>query len=184
MDSRLNEIINLREQFKPSLPIKVLFIAESPPLSSEQEIRFFYNPNQEKRDNLFKAIMTALYEDFLSYKPGQKKEYLERFKNDGFFLIDATDEPVNKLKKPERTFAIESNMNRKIKEIKTLVNPETAIILIKKNIYQIFNDRLRKEDLKVLNDNFLPFPIKRRGMEDRFIRELKRLCKTNGLLNS
>ena len=56
----------LREMYKPTV-VKYLLIAESPPRS--QEGRFFYNPELEKWDFLFKSIMIVVGSTFLYFVP-------------------------------------------------------------------------------------------------------------------
>ena len=104
----------LRERYKPR-EIKCLLIAESPPRSEDK--RFFYNPDQEKYDFLFKSVMEAIFPDFKKNRKGQKHRYLQRFKEQGFYLIDAVDTPINDRKRRERNKIIRENLKNKIKEI-------------------------------------------------------------------
>jgi len=146
----------LREKYKPG--IKYLLIAESPPVSKDKEIRFFYNPDQEKRDFLFKSIMEVVFPDFkTSYKKGDKHKYLQRFKEAGFYLIDAVNTPINNLTQTERDEKVEENSKNKIKEMSDLISRRTPVFLIKKNIFNIFYPKI-KNKYNVAHDEFLPFP--------------------------
>ena len=146
----------LREKYKPNR-IKCLIIAESPPESEEG--RFFYNPECEKWDYLFKSIMEVIF----GHVKGEKGRYLEKFKDSGFYLIDAVDKPINKKSQSERNRIIRENIENKIKEINELISKDTPIILIKKNIFEIFYKRLYNR-FRVY-DKSIPFPSHGRQKE-------------------
>lgn len=50
----------LREAHRPD-QIRLLLVGESAPDSSASERRFFYAPILDRRDNLFRAVVEALY---------------------------------------------------------------------------------------------------------------------------
>lgn len=134
-------------------------IAESPPVSSDEELRFFYNPDQEKYDFLFKAIMEVIFHDFKSsYRKGEKSIYLERFEDKGLYLIDATDRVINNLPPKKREQIILSQIEDTLREIGELISKETPIFLIKKDVFKIFYPRLKKLGYNIAHDDFLPFP--------------------------
>lgn len=74
----------LREFYKPK-EIRVLFIGESRPYSG----KFFYREDSI----LYNAIYTAF---------GCPNDFLELFKNQGFYLEDLIPYPVNQLRKTEQ----------------------------------------------------------------------------------
>ena len=80
--------IKLRNKHHPS-NLKLIFLLESPPVSG----KYFYDVTGKTTEPLFSAMMK-----FLSYSPTDKKDGLEHFKSNGFFLVDATYKQVNKLK--------------------------------------------------------------------------------------
>jgi len=93
----MNQFEKARQKFKPN-KIKYLLIAETPPKSGSD--RFFYFENVEKQDSLFLETMKLLYpRETELLKPKEirkrKKEFLEKFKNDGFYLIDSLDQPFD-----------------------------------------------------------------------------------------
>jgi len=146
----------LREIYKPR-EIKCLLIAESPPRSGNK--RFFYNPDQEEYDFLFKSVMKVIFSNFKNnYRRGQKHEYLQRFKEQGFYLIDAVDTPINDLDDCDRNQIIRENLKNKIKEIEGLISKDTPIILIKKNVFEIFYTELKKRGFNVVHSEHIPFP--------------------------
>ena len=143
-------------------------MAESPPKSEDK--RFFYNPHQVKYDFLFKSIMEVLFPDFKNnyqrvqkqkhkYLQKLKREYLQKFKEQGFYLIDAIDTPINDRNQKERNKIIRENLKNKIKEIEGLISKDTPIILIKKNVFEIFYDELKGRGFNVVNDQPIPFPV-------------------------
>ena len=166
----------LREKYKPR-KIKCLLIAESPPKSEE---RFFYNPGQEKYDFLFKSVMEVIFPDFKNnYQRGQKHEYLQRFKEQGFYLIDAVDTPINDRKRRERNKIIRKNLENKIKEIEELISKDTPIILIKKNVFEIFHHELEERGFNVVHDEHIPFPSSghQEEFKEKFKQYLERVFK-------
>jgi hypothetical protein len=165
-------IFGLRERYRPE-KIKVLFIAESPPKSNDDEVRFFYNPRQERWDYLYRAVMKAVFTDF-EYSPREKDNWLHKFKEHGYYLIDATDYPVNDLPSAsaERRHKIEDAAKAKLAEIaKLLVSKSTPILLIKKNVFAAFNCPLREAGYNVVNASFLPFPAQ--GHQQEFIEKCR-----------
>src|SRR5271168_4499656 len=84
--------------------IKVLFIAEAPPAYRFE--RFFYFEQVSEADTLFLEMTKALYPVDTGFVPSRKSEFqakivrqrkaefLERFKRDGFYLIDASEDPM------------------------------------------------------------------------------------------
>lgn len=172
-DRRIKE---LRETYKPT-KIRVLFVAESPPESNEVEPRFFYNPHQERYDNMFRSMMRAVFENY-EYQPGKKDDWLQRFRKCGYYLIDATDEPINRLTEMERVPHLKRGLSAKLAEINRLVEKGTPIILIKKSIFDLFNEPLRGAGHNVVHDQFLPFPSF--GNQTRFIEECRQTVEQLG----
>jgi hypothetical protein len=157
-------ISRLRERYRPER-ITVLFVAESPPESTD-DVRYFYNPEQERWDHMYRAVMTAVFPEF-AYRPGEKGAWLHRFREHGYHLIDASDRPVNRLPAAERRRVLSAAVAGTVAEVKRLVTPGTPIILVKKNVFALFARPLRDSGYRVLNDRFLPFPS--HGHQARFI---------------
>jgi len=164
----------LRESFKPK-KITCLLIAESPPASEGEEKRFFYNPNCEKIDYLYKAVMQVLFPEFNPKERGKKRFYLKKFQEKGFYLIDAVDYPINDRKITERNKLIQKNLNNKIQEIKNLIKKDTPIILIKANIFRLFREPLLKNGFTNICNKKIPFP--RPEWQKEFKKEFKECLK-------
>ena len=158
-------ISRLRERYRPDR-IQVLFVAESPPESNDDEVRFFYNARQERYDHMYRSIMKAVFPEF-EYRPGEKEKWLRRFQETGYYMIDATDKPVNHLSTAERWIELNRSRGGKVAQITKLISPETPIVLVKKNIFELFNQPLRDAGYNVIHDSFLPFPS--HGHQARFI---------------
>ena len=137
----------LRESYKPS-EIKVLIVGEAPP---DGGTRFFYYDNVPQYDYLFLAVMGVLYPtEALLYKinrtPNEKKRLLERFKTDGFYLMDLFSMPLDQ--KPKRkgvVFFSKVFMKRLKKEhlakdcLIILLNPAKVLERPLKNLgYKVF----------------------------------------------
>ncbi len=91
----INIIETTRLKYKP-VKIKILLVAETPPKSDSN--RFFYFEKVENQDSLFLEIMKLLYpRETKDLEPKlirkNKKDFLERFKNDDFYLINSLDKP-------------------------------------------------------------------------------------------
>lgn len=150
-------ISRLRKRYKP-VAVKLLFVAESPPESTiDEEVRFFYNPHVERWDHMYRAVMKAVFADF-EYRLGEKGTWLRLFREQGYYMIDAVDSPVNRCSPSERRLRIEAAREKKLREIAKLISPTTPIILIKKNVFSAFHGPLREAGYNVIHESFLPFP--------------------------
>ena len=102
-------------RYKPAA-IKVLFIAEAPPALRFN--RLFYFERLRNGDTLFLEMMKTLYGPAVGFTenrflPGssalqirnRKPELLARFMRDGYFLIDASEEPMPDEASPSQKLA-------------------------------------------------------------------------------
>lgn len=153
---RSDEIEEYRMQYRPEPGrIRLLLLGESPPHSGKDSIiHFFYNPDYTRYDYLYKALSSILFPAIQNKENG-----LNELKDMGFFLLDATDKAINKLDDIDRLKVLLSEVEDRITEISELITREVPIILIKHNVYDIYNDRLKRDGFNVLNSNRLPFPI-------------------------
>ena len=148
------------QKYKPD-KIKILFIAESPPNKKEgEELRYFYFENVKNRDSLFRNMMQVLfpeeYDDFKRSK--DKTPLLNKFKENGFFLIDACESPINQHKNRMRDDLINKDFPKLLQKIKTVIDDDTKTILIKKNVFDLLFYRLKSEGINVINTEYLEFP--------------------------
>ncbi len=164
-----DKFIEMRQKYKPE-KVKCLFIAESPPSRiDDKEIRFFYNPNSLKWDFLFNSLMEVIYPD--TKRSLDKATLLDRFKSDGFYLIDVVDFPINDLSDGDRKAIILRELPNKIKETHELIDFSIPVFLIKRLVHDLYYDALTKEGFSVRNRIFLPFPST--GNQKRFKEQLR-----------
>lgn len=121
---------------------------------------------------MYRAVMSAVFPEF-EFRPGEKDKWLRKFQEHGYYLIDATDRPVNRLSSAERRSELKAALEGKLSEIRMLAPPGTPIVLVKKNIFAVFNRPLRAAGYNVIHESFLPFPS--HGHQARFV-EAYRNC--------
>lgn len=145
---------------KPYIPTvtNILFLAEAPPNSHE---RYFYFPNVRQQDSLWIELMKALYEENFGKVRNErtrKKQWLLRFKNDGYRLIDAVKEPFPQgLSNLQRQKFISKRIPDVIQEVKE-ISPK-QIVLMKASVCEILYPELSSRNFPVVNgDVKLPFP--------------------------
>jgi hypothetical protein len=143
-----------RNRYKPR-HIRVLFIAEAPPCSLD---RFFYFEDVKTQDSLFLEIMGQLYprekENYL--KSGRdtvlKAEILEKFKLDGYWLLDLSEIPTS-----ISTFPLNNCLPSLITRLEKYIDKSIPIILIKSNVYDTCYLNLRSKGYNVIDER-MPFP--------------------------
>lgn len=147
--------LELRNKYTPD-KVRLIFLLESPPASGN----YFYNPSGKTNELLFSAMM-----DYINFKPKDKNEGLIKFKECGYLIIDSILEPVNRIKnKKVKNKKILMNIPNLINELdEHIKSNRTKIILIKRNINQIFLEALNSVGYNVPNLG-IPFP-------DRFHRK-------------
>lgn len=159
----------LRESYKPS-EIKTLIIGEAPP---DGGTRFFYYENVPEHDNLFLAVMEVLYPaKTRAYKAHRtvsvKKELLEKFKADGFYLMDLYPMPLDKKPKGKgKSFFAEVFIHRFNKE---QITKDGVVVLL--NPAKILEEPIKSLGYKVY---VLPFPLY--GGKTNFIQQFGEIMK-------
>ena len=180
----VNEEINIEYErsalkYKPEKKkIEYLFIAESPPHrpTKDGKPRYFYFDDVMDKDNLLRYIIKGVFSE--KYNKNDKKRCLGRLRDKGFFLIDAVEYPIDNLPEgKERNDHVKKNIHILLEKIKDLVNNDTKIILIKRNIFEILIKKLKAPEFNVINKKLLPFPS--RGWQNKFSEELSELLKIN-----
>lgn len=154
----MNTYDKARQNYRPKT-IRVVFIAEAAPENME---RFFYYEHVQEHDSLFVNLMRTLYSDCrdadIKEIRRNKQKLLERFRDDGYYLIDALPEPITlKLSNPKREKLIELQADRLIKEVKEL-NPADGTVLIKATVFHSLYDRMVDAGVKIRNSEVIPFP--------------------------
>lgn len=170
-----------RTKYKPENKIKVLFIAESPPFKKKnQKLRYFYLEDVTQYDNLFLSIMEIVFPEERNREKGL---LLNKFKENGFFLIDACEYPINQHKSDKikkHHINIKENVLNLKEKIKTLIDNDTKIILIKKNIFRLLYDELKlNQGFNIINTEYLVFPSHNQRNILTFKKKLKEMLNSS-----
>lgn len=154
----------VRKKYRPA-HIKVLLIAESPPPAPDvQSSRQFYYTGRIRRDDrLFINTIRALYPETLEVSEPEleahKEEWLTRFKQDGWYMIEALeDSQPHEITKQQRQEKIRQALPRLIERVRELAGPNTKLILIKSNVYDVAAEPLRDAGFAVLNRELVDYP--------------------------
>lgn len=159
----------LRERYRPAR-INVLLIAESPPDPGAGDRRFFYAPTLSY-DNLYRGVAESVYGGRDDLSIGDKVEVLERLRDDGFWLIDAVEDPINKTSPAARRRAIADGVPRLVGLCQEL-QPERGVIICHGLVYELAAPALRAAGVPLLHDVPLPFPLG--NWRARFVAEMRR----------
>jgi hypothetical protein len=147
----------LRRRWKPDA-VRVLLVGESAPDPGATERRFFYAPTLDRRDNLFRGVVAALYDAIPPGSTGRPKQpWLERLRADGVYLIDLVPFPVDKLSPSERRRARREHIAALVTQAKAL-KPEIVIVCHGPT----FTDAaaaLSAAGLPLAHSDPLPFPL-------------------------
>lgn len=136
----------LRWQYRPAR-LRVLLIAESPPDPGAGERRFFYSPRLTI-DNLYRGVAQALYGERSDIDVSDKPGMLERLREDGFWLIDAVEKPINKLPAAARARAIAEAVPSLVERCGELA-PERGVIICHGKVYAAAAPALRRAGVRV-----------------------------------
>lgn len=154
----------LREQFKPT-PIRLLLIAESPPpAAAVQSSRHFYRYDRIRRDdrlfvNTIKALYPELENEAEAILEADKQLLLQRFQRDGGYMIEALDDSQpHEATKKQRQGKIQQNLPSLIAYVSRLASPDTKIILIKSNVFEIAAQPLQDAGFTILNTELVDYP--------------------------
>jgi hypothetical protein len=154
----------IRQKYKPE-HIKFLLIAESPPPPPEIQSsrQFYYSDRVRKDDRLFTNTIWALYPDAADLPEAEleahKEEWLKKFQASGWYVIEALEQSqVHEVTKKQRQARIGDHLPRLIERVKALASPDTKIILIKSNVFDVAAEPLRAAGFNVLNTELVDYP--------------------------
>lgn len=146
---------------------RVLFVAESPPVSVDH---YFYFDHVRSQDALWVGLMKGLYADLVDTmcERPRKAQWLARFRDDGFRLIDVLKNPLpsNRLTSSQRVAMIRGRLPDTIQEVRE-IDPHKKV-LIKATVYDALIEPFRCAGLPVV-DVRLPFPGS--GQQSEFARK-------------
>jgi len=154
----------IREQYRPQ-HIRFLLIAESPPPAPhiQSSRQFYYTDRIRTDDRLFTNTIKALYPAAAGQTEAQlqaaKAEWLTRFKNDGWYMIEALEaSQPHSVTTKQRQARIAEGLPILLRRVKSLAASDTKIILIKSNVFEVAAEPLRKAGYGVLNTKLLDYP--------------------------
>lgn len=173
----LDDIELLREKHIPQ-DLRVVFLGESRPDPGEGQPRMFYLPYLSSHDNLFRGLMKALYDADAADLAGRKGYWVDRFKGDGFWLLDAVPYPVNRLSQKERRQALLSNVDLTTRRIDN-AGPSHGTIICHGGTYRVIAGSLKAQGITILHDLPIPFPLA--AQKPRFISEVRRILREAGI---
>lgn len=155
---------NFRRRFQPKRA-QFLLIAESPPPAANVDSsRHFYRTDRVRRDDrLFVNTMRALYPEAANLQEveleTQKSNWLRKFQDDGWYMIEALDQSQpHEATKQQRQERIRANLPHLLTKVAALAHPQTRIILIKSNVFDVAAEPLRQAGFTVLNQKLLDYP--------------------------
>lgn len=170
-------------RYKPAT-IRVLFIAEAPPAFRVN--RLFYFEDLSAGDTLFIEMMKTLYGAAVGfiengYSSGssalgirnRKSELLARFMHDGYFLIDASEEPMpDRASSSQKLALLRAYLPRLLVRLEEFaVHKDTPIVLIGGVTYSACAQMLCNLGFDVMNEAMIDHPA--RGGQRRFRQKLR-----------
>jgi hypothetical protein len=96
--------------------------------------------------------------------PKGKRQWLERLRDEGIYLIDLAAVPVNSHVAIERATILKANIDATV-ALASELQPE-GIVLIKKNVFGLLEGPLHAAGLPLLHEFMIPFPGS--GQQKRF----------------
>jgi hypothetical protein len=159
-------------KYRPA-KVRILFIAEAPPAYESR--RFFYFADLRQQDTLFLEMMKSLYPLEVGFSGNRfsegfsssairlrKSELLNRFKSDGYYLIDACELPMPQGANAALKAALMEIAQPALKtKIQRLCGAETiGVLLIGAVTYHVCADTLRAEGMNVLNKAAINHPAR------------------------
>lgn len=153
-----------RQLYRPA-HIKGLLIAESPPPAARiGGSRHFYRSEKPRHDdrlfvNTIKALYPATTTMLETELEQQKEQWLRTFQADGWYMIEALEKSLpHSITKPQRQALIAKHLPQLIKRVAHLAGPDTKLILIKSNVFEVAAEPLRNAGFTVLNKQLVDYP--------------------------
>lgn len=164
--------------------IKLLFLTEAPPLPERG--RYFYFEEVRQGDSLFLELMKVLFgEEVMAFETvkslrKEKKYFLDRLKEEGFYLTNATDQPLPDATATARIKTYRKQMPDLIKQLEEIITPSTPIVIVSAVVYEGCFELLREAGFNMLNEGKIEYPNS--GQQLNFRRKLSQLLQKHGLL--
>jgi hypothetical protein len=146
----------LRNGYRPPR-VRLLLVGESAPDPGATERRFFYGPILDRRDNLFRGVVEAMFGASPGRAGDAKAAWLARLKAEGVYLIDLVPFPIDKLPPRDRARARREHVAACVEEAGVLA-PE-GIIVCHAASFDVLAKPLRAAGLPLLHEERIPFPL-------------------------
>lgn len=147
---------DLRERYRPDV-LRLLLVGESPPDPGKGYRRFFYAPTLIY-DNLYRGVAAALYGHEPSVDPSAKSAVLDRLREDGVWLIDAVEEPIDKQSTPVRRREISAAAARLVERVQGL-DPTVGVVICHGMVFREVMPAMRRAGIRLLHERPIPFPL-------------------------
>jgi hypothetical protein len=172
-------------------PVRLLFIAEAPPAFKVN--RLFYFTGLRNGDTLFLEMMKVLYPAEVGYSQGRfrpgfsvrqmrlhKPELLRKFQRDGYYLIDAYQQPMpDGASTATKTVLMRSALPALQSMVRRLVGKRSVpIILIGGITYSVCAEALRVDGHRVVHHSMINHPA--RGGQKLFRAKLRDVLTDGG----
>jgi len=172
-----------REKYRPE-NIKVLLITEAPP--AVERNRYFYYEQVQRGDSLFLETIKVLFPEevkaFETVKQlrAEKRYFLERLQEEGFFLMNAVETPLPDKTAAARSRIYQENLPTLIREILSIARPNTVIVIISAVVFRAIGKALKASGFKLIQEDIIAYPNS--GQQLNFRRKLRPLLRAHALL--
>ena len=151
---------SLRGAWKPD-HVRLLLIGESAPDDGgdPENRRFFYADKLTGKDNLFRAVVHALYDEpSLDSRTTDKRAWLARLQRDGVFLIDLVPYPINGTDMATSRSRARRHHAEECAYRAAALNPD-GIIVCHGPSFKVLRRPLVERGLPLLHEEPIPFPL-------------------------
>lgn len=144
--------------------IRVLFIAESPPFTRPGRNSSYFFFEDSPSNLLFATIVYALFGEEYTTASGSKAALLERLRDNGYWLIDAVEHPINDVPPKQRPEIVRKALPDLLGRLAALrsrgvLDDSTGLAIVKKDVWSAITPTLIENGYRVLNrDAPIGFP--------------------------
>jgi len=163
------------QQYRPD-QVRILFVAESPPSAPD---RHFYFTDVTRADTLWVELTRALYPAAFGetrVERQRKQEWLQKFQQAGYWLIEAVPDPIDKKKKEEQIAA----NTEYVLNLLHAAQP-AHVVLIAAPVWKVLQAPIRAAGFSLPQTLAIPFPG--RGQQRRFREALNMTLPLLGIPN-
>ena len=165
-----NEFLRFRKPWEPG-QAKLILIAESPPASG----KYFYKDGRVT-EPLFAALMKEI-----GIRPPSKEIGLERFRQLGVVLLDATYTPINAMRPKQRNEQILADYPNLLTDLRSVTDGRLVpIVLIKANVCVLLEAPLLRDGFNVRNAGTKVF-FPSSGRQSEFSKQFRATVEPLGL---